>query len=61
MGFCWGVAGDSPVMLWSDGFTIETLTLGARGSVLGWYTANILQGHGLSTHHIPTWVLEIHS
>ena len=36
-------------------------SLGARGGVPGWYTANTLQGHGQSTHHIPTWALEVHS
>jgi len=39
----------------------EVLTLEARGGVLGWYTANTLQGHRQSTHHIPTWALELHS
>ena len=39
----------------------DKITLGARGGVLGWYTANTLQGHGQSTHHIPTWALEVHS
>ena len=37
------------------------LTLGAKGGVPGWYTSNTLQGHGQSTHHIPTWALEVHS
>ena len=37
------------------------LTLGTKGGVPGWYTGNTLQGHGQSTHHIPTWALEVHS
>ena len=40
---------------------IYQFSLGARGGVPGWYTANTLQGHGQSTHHIPTWALEVHS
>ena len=36
-------------------------TLGAKGGVLGWYTANTLQGYGQSTHHILTWALEVNS
>jgi len=40
---------------------LHLCTLGARGGVLGWYTENTLQGHGQSTHHIPTWTLEVHS
>jgi len=39
----------------------ESQSLGARGGVLGWYTANTLQGHGQSTHYIPTWALKVHS
>ena len=37
------------------------VTLGARGGIPGWYTANTLQGHGQSTHYIPTWALKVHS
>jgi len=37
------------------------LTLGAKGGVPGWYTANTLQGHGQSTHYILAWALEVHS
>jgi len=50
--------------LWEIRSSLEVLqggTLGARGGVLGWYTANTLQGHGQSTHYIPTWALKVHS
>ena len=44
------------------GVAPQTLvTLGAKGGVLGWYTANTLQGHGQSTHYIPVWALGVHS
>jgi len=36
-------------------------TLGAKGGVPGWYTANTLQGHGQSTHYILAWALGVHS
>ena len=39
----------------------KRFTLGAKGGVLGWYTANTLQGYAQSTHHILTWALEVNS
>ena len=33
----------------------QPLTLGARGSVLGWYITSPSQGHGQSTRQKPTW------
>jgi len=39
----------------------KRLSLGEKGGVLGWYTANTLQGHGQSNHYIPAWALGVHS
>jgi len=41
------------------GWRVNCLTLGARGGVPGWYTANTLQGHGQSTHYIPTYLYSV--
>jgi len=43
------------------GVQSELNSLGAKGGVPGWYTANTLQGHGRSNHYIPAWELGIHS
>ena len=35
--------------------SLISISLGARGGVLDWYTASTLQGNGQCTHHIPAW------